>query len=113
MSNIDLTNLNAVELRALLEEVKLQLEKAEEEERRLAYEAILEAAKKVGLAPRDILKRYGQDLPAAPTQKAASGTLYRNPANAAETWSGRGRKPRWLTEWIEAGNSMADIRVEE
>lgn len=33
------------------------------------------------------------------TRKGGSGdVLYRNPADASQTWSGRGRKPRWLTE---------------
>src|ERR1700675_1072658 len=28
---------------------------------------------------------------------------FRNPDNPSETWSGRGRQPRWLTAQIESG----------
>lgn len=111
MSKIDLTGLNVAELRNLLEEVKAQLEKTEEEERRLAFEAIVEAAKKVGLAPRELLRRYGQEAPAAAPAKEAPAVAYRNPANPAETWTGRGRKPRWVTEWLEAGNNIEGLQA--
>ncbi len=111
MSKIDLTGMSVAELRALSEEVKIQLEKTEEDERRQAFEAIVEAAKKVGLAPKDLLRRYGQDAPAAAAAKEAPAAAYRNPANAAETWTGRGRKPRWVIEWLDAGKSLEDLQA--
>ena len=113
MTKIDLTTLSAAELRTLLEDVKAQLERTEEEERRLAYEAIVEAAKKVGLAPKDILRRYGAEPGTAAVVKENTGPSYRNPANAAETWSGRGRKPKWVIEWLEAGNSLEKLLAEK
>lgn len=112
MTKIDLTSLSAAELRTLLEDVKAQLEKTEEEERRLAYEAIVEAAKKVGLAPKDILRRYGAE-PGVAVVKENAGPSYRNPANAAETWTGRGRKPKWVIEWLDAGKSLEDLLAEK
>ncbi len=111
MSKIDLSTLSASELRTLLEDVKAQLEKTEEEERRLAYEAIAEAAQKVGLTPREILRRYGQSADAAGPAKEAAAAAYRNPANAAETWSGRGRKPRWLVDLLAEGKNLSDFAV--
>jgi len=34
--------------------------------------------------------------------RAEVAPKYRNPANPIETWSGRGRKPRWMTAAIKA-----------
>ena len=45
--------------------------------------------------------------------KENAGPSYRNPANAAETWSGRGRKPKWVIEWLEAGNSLEKLLAEK
>ena len=36
---------------------------------------------------------------------------YRNPQPPHETWSGRGRQPRWVTEMIDAGKSLDDLRI--
>lgn len=36
---------------------------------------------------------------------------YRNPANAAETWSGRGKQPRWLAAYTGAGRSLDEFAI--
>ncbi len=36
---------------------------------------------------------------------------YRNPDNANETWTGRGRQPRWLTAYTDAGRSRDDFLI--
>ena len=35
-----------------------------------------------------------------------------NPANPSETWSGRGRQPRWLTAQLRSGKRIDDFRIE-
>jgi DNA-binding protein H-NS len=37
---------------------------------------------------------------------------YRNPENPAETWAGRGLKPRWLAAALEAGKTLEEFGVE-
>jgi DNA-binding protein H-NS len=37
---------------------------------------------------------------------------YRNP-QTSETWSGRGRRPRWLVAAMESGRKMEEFRVNE
>jgi DNA-binding protein H-NS len=37
---------------------------------------------------------------------------FRNPENPAETWAGRGLKPRWLAAALKAGKSLEDFSVE-
>ena len=36
---------------------------------------------------------------------------YRNPENAAETWAGRGLKPRWLAAAIKSGKKLEDFAI--
>ena len=36
---------------------------------------------------------------------------YRNPENPAETWAGRGLKPRWLTAAIKGGKKPDDFLI--
>ena len=57
------------------------------------------------------------DLTILPTLAAATATTppssrpvaYRGPNG--ETWSGRGKEPRWVTAYIDGGGSVADIKV--
>lgn len=76
---------------------------------------IVQMAKDAGLTASDIAKALGSGkaTKAAKAPKAAKkGTLagkkvapkYRNPANAEQTWTGRGVSPTWVQELKAAGN---------
>jgi DNA-binding protein H-NS len=36
---------------------------------------------------------------------------YRNPNNPSETWSGRGKRPRWLARELKSGKRLDDFRI--
>ena len=38
---------------------------------------------------------------------------YRNPQMPSETWSGRGKLPRWLVAAMKSGRKMEDFRIGE
>ena len=38
---------------------------------------------------------------------------YRNPATPFETWSGRGKQPRWLVAAIKSGRKIDDFRIRD
>ena len=75
---------------------------------------IVQMAKEAGLTASDISKALGSGKaakgPKAP-KAAKKGTLagkkvapkYRNPANADQTWTGRGVSPTWVQELKTAG----------
>jgi len=37
---------------------------------------------------------------------------YQNPSHPDETWSGRGRKPRWLTAQLRSGRKLDDFLIQ-
>jgi len=36
---------------------------------------------------------------------------YRNPENRSETWAGRGKQPRWVSEIVAAGRNLEEFRI--
>lgn len=44
-------------------------------------------------------------------RRAPASAKYANPANKSDTWSGRGRKPRWFIEALAAGMQPEDLAV--
>lgn len=52
-----------------------------------------------GISPR---KKYPRVLP-----------KYRNPLVPTETWSGRGKQPRWLVTALAAGSNIEDFKIPE
>jgi DNA-binding protein H-NS len=36
---------------------------------------------------------------------------YQNPQRPFETWSGRGRQPRWVSDLLQSGKNIDDLRI--
>ena len=45
------------------------------------------------------------------SQPAKAEPKYRHPENPEMTWSGRGRKPSWIVEALEAGKMINDFAI--
>jgi DNA-binding protein H-NS len=43
--------------------------------------------------------------------RGAVAPKYRNPENPAETWAGRGLKPRWLAAALKTGKKVEDFSI--
>ena len=46
-------------------------------------------------------------------KRATVAPKYRNPSNPFETWSGRGRQPRWLAAALKCGKKIRDFEIVE
>lgn len=44
-------------------------------------------------------------------ERTAIAVKYRNPTNSNLTWSGRGRKPIWVAEFLQNGGTLEQISV--
>ena len=65
------------------------------------------AAVRWGVSPATIRKQL------AAQGKAVKGPAckYRHPHRQNMTWSGKGKKPRWVEEWLEAGNTLDELEA--
>ena len=52
-------------------------------------------------------------LPRPPLRRQYPKVLpkYFNPLAPSETWSGRGKRPRWLASALQAGHALEDLRI--
>lgn len=93
-----------------LKQLKKDIEKAinSYEARRLAdaRKALEAKAAELGVSLSEVMG--GKPAKAA---KAAVSAKYAHPENAAITWSGRGRKPKWVEAALAAGKTMADLEI--
>ena len=56
-----------------------------------------------------------RNLPERPARRRYPAVLpkFRNPAEPHQTWSGRGKRPHWVTELLDAGRSIQDFQISE
>lgn len=103
---MDLSNMSSADLRNLQEKVKRELKQRESQDLAKAREQILAIAQSVGVPLKDLVGGAGV--------RAKTGSVaprYRNPADASQLWTGRGRQPKWVKEWLEAGKDIAGLKV--
>ena len=102
---IDLKNLNHNQLGDLIERAqKRQHELAREKAIKLR-EKINTMVKAEGLALEDVIGRGG-----ARTRRKVK-PKYRNPADPSQTWSGRGKRPRWFHAALAGGKKEKDLLI--
>ncbi len=112
-----ISSLNYTELDEL--SVLIQRERAGklDEARRTLMAELEEKAASIGLTP-DQLFGQSRNAPEKPKrgkkteqQSAPAAVKFRSPSG--QTWSGRGRKPIWLTQAEAGGQSAEEFRVHE
>lgn len=58
-------------------------------------------------------KKTAEGSVAASARTGAITPKFQHPANPDLTWMGRGRRPRWITDALETGRTLDDLRVRE
>ncbi|WP_312524634.1 H-NS histone family protein [Paracoccus sp. (in: a-proteobacteria)] len=101
--SINLDALSLSELRDLRNKVERAISSYEDRRRKEAIAAIESAAREHGF---NLSELTGVKL--AKTKVAAK---YANPADSTQTWSGRGRKPRWIQEYLDAGQDLGELEI--
>jgi DNA-binding protein H-NS len=102
---IDLDALSLKELKDLQSQVAKTISGYEDRKKAEAIAALEEQAKSFGFALSELVSASG-----AKRRKPVK-PKYANPANRAETWTGRGRKPRWVEAALKAGKKIEDLAI--
>ena len=101
----DLNSLSMKELKELQSQVARAIAEFEERRKRQALVELEEKAKAMGFSLAELTG-------AVKTRKRSpSVAKYANPADKSDTWSGRGRKPRWFSEALAKGKKPQDLAI--
>ena len=89
------------QLLSLRERIESVIEQKLEEQRADAIAKIKNIAHEAGISLNDLASKRG----------TRAVVRFRDPDNPANTWAGRGRRPKWLQAAIENGRDPADFAV--
>ena len=105
----DISNLSVEELKRLQVEAEALIASKKDQAIEDAYNQIIAIAEGIGLTVEQVLE-FGLSKRKKGTRKAVE-PRYRNKGNAAETWTGRGKQPRWLVAQLEKGAKLEDFLI--
>lgn len=103
---MDISSMTIVDLRTLQESIKQELKKREAQNIAKARSEILAIAESVGVSLKDLIGDVGVRAKSGPV-----AVQFRNPDNAAEQWTGRGRQPKWVKAALAVGKTLDTLRV--
>jgi DNA-binding protein H-NS len=109
MSNKELSRYNLSELKGLLHEIDVEINRRKQGDLAKARQQILAIASEVGVPVEELIS--------GGTKKSNNGSgrkvppQYQNPGDESQTWSGRGRQPKWIAAGIANGKEINDYRI--
>jgi len=124
--SIDLSTLSAKELESLISQAKKRKTTLNKRKPIAAVrKKVAQLLKTEGYTLEELFGGAAPSSRATKTAKAAKPAAartarkplgkvapkYRNPANSAETWTGRGKQPRWLAAHVAAGRKADDFLI--
>jgi DNA-binding protein H-NS len=103
--SIELETLSLKELKDLHARVARAIADFAERKKTEALKQLEEKARELGFSLSELTGATTARKRSSPVAK------YANPANPADTWSGRGRKPRWFEAALASGKKPEDMAV--
>lgn len=101
---IDLKNLNHHQLNELIQRAESRKSEIVREKAAKVRERLAALAKAEGFTIEELFGRGRK------TRRPARAK-FRNPADHTQTWSGRGKQPRWFSSALTAGKKEKDLLI--
>lgn len=124
--SLDLKSLSVEALQKLMQDAKAAIEaQAKIEKLRADLTALIEAegltvadvfppvAAPVRDLPHDLPVRRGRKPGAQTGRKPVGDAKYENPTDPSQRWTGKGRKPFWVSEALAAGTTLDALAIKQ
>ncbi|QOL52249.1 H-NS histone family protein [Massilia litorea] len=72
-----------------------------------AREQVLHIARGAGLSAEDLMLSNSPNK----SKVGPAQMKYHHPIDATRQWSGRGRRPGWVRDWIASGKSLDTLKI--
>jgi DNA-binding protein H-NS len=105
---VDIKNLNHNQLNELISKAQVRQNELRKEKVAKLREKVHALIKSEGYSFDDI---FGSSKGKTRRSTGSVPPKYRNPANAEQTWSGRGKRPRWFNDALKAGKKEKDLAI--
>lgn len=100
---LELEKMSLRELRDLRNKIDKAISTFEERRKREALAAVENAAREFGFS--------FADLAVVKSSRSKVAPKYANPNDPDATWTGRGRKPRWVQDALDNGKKLEDLEI--
>jgi len=107
---MDLSKLNVAELKDLQAQIGAEMKSREKSDIEKARNDINAIAQSLGMSLKDLLST-SESKGKVRKQTGKVAVQYRNPQDASQEWTGRGRQPGWVKELLASGKNLMSAKV--
>lgn len=105
---MNLSKLSIDKLRALIQQAEAEIESRRKANKKEALAEIRQLAEKHGFSLGELV---GTTRGRKAKSRSAKSVKYRHPEDPDKTWSGQGRKPNWVKDWLAGKGTLEDLRA--
>jgi len=105
---MDISRLSVSELTTLQKDIERELNQRRKSEADGLVNEFRRRAAELGLSLDDLVTAKGAGR-ASGSVRVKVAVKYRHPDDASLTWTGRGKRPRWIEAWLSGGKSLDQL----
>ena len=105
---MDISNLSLPELQSLLEIIPEEITRRKRQEKQRVLQEMEVLASAAGFSLAELFDPKSV-IPAKVKKTVA--IKYRHPENSGLVWTGRGRQPKWVAEFLAAGGTIEQLAI--
>lgn len=121
---MDISSLSLAELRRLQSKVETEIRRRSDSAKKDLLKRMQKLAAEHGMSLTEVIGQDNQEKAAPAPKKTAAKQVkkaaakpasvikFRHPENAAIGWTGHGRKPQWVIDWLAQGKPLDELRAE-
>ena len=104
MSDLNLNSLSLDELKNLEASVEKEIQNCQERQKAEALAKAEAAAQEFGFSLSELIS-------SKEIKKGVRIPKYQHPENPSLTWTGKGRKPKWISEMLQSGRQLEEFKI--
>ena len=104
---MDLSQWSIEELKDALAKIPAEIKRREKESRVRVRSELESLAARYGYSLNELLAEAEEKV----SKRAPVPVKYRHPEDQLLTWTGRGRQPKWVADFLSNGGSLDKLRV--
>lgn len=105
---MDLSNISTAELKSIFEKLPFEIKSREKAEKACIRQELEAIAAKSGYSLDELL---GEAAEKVAKVKKSVAIKYRHPQDVSLNWTGRGRQPKWVIEFVANGGSLDQLSI--
>lgn len=107
--SIDFSQYSIEQLDQFVVEINKEIQNKKNQKRKSLMADLERLARDAGISLDELLDQ--SSIRKAPKAKGAVAVKYRNPNDASQTWTGRGRQPLWIAALLAEGRTLESLAI--